>query len=75
VAVVTATIAISRALGKKVIAEGIETDAQLELLRTMGCDYAQGYVVAPPMAPEAFVDFMRTADFAAVRPVRLAVAR
>jgi EAL domain-containing protein (putative c-di-GMP-specific phosphodiesterase class I) len=75
VAVVTATIAISRALGKKVIAEGIETDAQLELLRTMGCDYAQGFVVAPPMTPEAFVDFMRTADFAAVRPVRLAVAR
>jgi diguanylate cyclase (GGDEF)-like protein len=74
VAIVTATIAISRALGKKVIAEGIETDAQLELLRKMGCDYAQGYVVAPPMAPEAFVDFMRAADRVAARPVRLAVA-
>ncbi|MDH4181103.1 MAG: EAL domain-containing protein, partial [Betaproteobacteria bacterium] len=70
----TATIAISRALGKKVIAEGIETDAQLELLRKMGCDYAQGYVVAPPMAPEAFVDFMRAADRVAARPVRLSVA-
>lgn len=74
VAIVTATIAISRALGKKVIAEGIETDAQLELLRKMGCDYAQGYVISPPMDPEAFVDFMRAADRVALRPIRLAVA-
>jgi EAL domain-containing protein (putative c-di-GMP-specific phosphodiesterase class I) len=32
-----------------VVAEGVETETQLELLKAAGCDYAQGYVYAHPM--------------------------
>ena len=70
VAIVTATITISRALGKKVIAEGVESAAQLALLRELGCDYAQGYFIARPMMAEAFVRFMLTKRCSsAARPV------
>ena len=36
-------------LGRRVIAEGIEDTETLELLRTLGCDIAQGYYLAKPM--------------------------
>ena len=48
---VEATIAMAKALGLAVVAEGVETEAQAELLRTLGCDIAQGYLYAPPQAP------------------------
>jgi EAL domain-containing protein (putative c-di-GMP-specific phosphodiesterase class I) len=39
--------------GLRVVAEGVEDQASLELLRQMGCDYAQGYFFTPPLpAPE-----------------------
>jgi diguanylate cyclase (GGDEF)-like protein/PAS domain S-box-containing protein len=48
------TIALlARGLGLAVIAEGVETPAQLEEVRAMGCDYAQGFLMAPPLDPEA----------------------
>ncbi len=43
-------IDMAHGLGKQVIAEGIETLAQLDFLRERGCDLAQGYVLARPMA-------------------------
>jgi diguanylate cyclase (GGDEF)-like protein len=42
-------ISLAKNLKMKVIAEGIETENQLSLLRNMGCDYAQGYLLAKPM--------------------------
>ncbi|MCE3261717.1 MAG: diguanylate cyclase [Pseudoduganella sp.] len=42
-------IVMAHKLGLKVVAEGVETPAQLELLKAAGCDYAQGYVYAHPM--------------------------
>jgi diguanylate cyclase (GGDEF)-like protein/PAS domain S-box-containing protein len=48
------TIALlARGLGLAVIAEGVETPAQLDEVRAMGCDYAQGFLIAPPLDPEA----------------------
>jgi diguanylate cyclase (GGDEF)-like protein len=47
--IVRAIISLGNALGKTVIAEGIETSAQLAQLRARGCRFGQGYFLAPPM--------------------------
>ncbi len=48
-AIVRAIIAIAQALGIRVIAEGIETPAQIQWLRRLGCREGQGYVFSQPM--------------------------
>lgn len=45
-AIVTAAISAAHALGQRVVAEGVETHQQLEVLAELGCDEAQGYLVA-----------------------------
>lgn len=45
-----AVITLVHGLGAKAIADGVETAAQYEMLRVMGCDGAQGHIVAPPMS-------------------------
>jgi len=51
-AVIHAVLAMSHALGKQVIAEGVETPEQLQFLAASGCDIAQGYWIAKPLAAE-----------------------
>ncbi len=46
-------ISLAKSLKKKVIAEGIETKSQLSLLRNLGCDYGQGYLLARPLTRDA----------------------
>ena len=48
-AMVTAIIAMAHRLGIQVVAEGVETDAQLAFLRAYGCDEYQGYYFSKPM--------------------------
>jgi diguanylate cyclase (GGDEF)-like protein/PAS domain S-box-containing protein len=50
-AVVRSIVLLGSALGKTVVAEGIETDAQLRHLQGMGCRLGQGYLLARPIAP------------------------
>lgn len=45
-------ISLAKNLKRKVIAEGIETEAQLSLLQNLGCDYGQGYYLARPQTKE-----------------------
>nr|WP_244977030.1 EAL domain-containing protein [Deinococcus humi] len=52
VTLVEATIDLAHRLGLKVVAVGVERSEQLDILRELGCDAAQGYVVCPPL-PEA----------------------
>ena len=51
-AVVRAIVMLGNSLGKSIIAEGIETAAQMELLQRMGCNAGQGYHLSRPLAPE-----------------------
>ena len=54
-----AIIVMAHELGKVVVAEGVETQAQCDLLLAAGCDYAQGFLFARPMAPIEFEAFLR----------------
>jgi EAL domain-containing protein (putative c-di-GMP-specific phosphodiesterase class I) len=49
-----AIIVMAHKLGLKVIAEGVETEGQRNLLTIAGCDYAQGYLFSKPVPPEEF---------------------
>jgi len=48
-AIVRSTIELGHSLGMMVIAEGVETEAELRHLQAFGCDYAQGYRISRPM--------------------------
>jgi EAL domain-containing protein (putative c-di-GMP-specific phosphodiesterase class I) len=52
--ITSAVIAMARALSKDVIAEGVETPAQLGYLKSQGCGFAQGYLLGRPAPPAQF---------------------
>ena len=52
-AVVDAVVKLAQALGLKVVAEGVETEGQANVLRSLGCDELQGYLYAKPMSAKA----------------------
>ncbi len=58
-AIVVAIIQMARSLGMSTIAEGVETQAQLDFLRQSGCDEIQGYHYSRPLDPERFEAFVR----------------
>ena len=47
--IVKSMVELSHGLGKRVLAEGVETEEQLRLLRNIGCDAVQGYYVSKPV--------------------------
>lgn len=53
-----AIIVMAHKLGLKVIAEGVETEAQRDFLSHAGCDYAQGYLYSRPVPPDAFEQWL-----------------
>lgn len=57
-AVVQAAINMVRALGKAVVAEGVETQGQMDLLAGMGCDVVQGFVVSAAAPADEFKAFV-----------------
>lgn len=54
-----ALILMARSLGKQTVAEGVESEAELEYLKSIGCDFVQGYFLGRPMPAEDFLQFMR----------------
>ncbi|RZJ14152.1 MAG: EAL domain-containing protein [Acidovorax sp.] len=58
VAIVTAIIQMGRSLQLRTVAEGVETPEQVELLKGLGCDMIQGFVVCVPMDGEAMFQWM-----------------
>ncbi|MDT3672389.1 MAG: EAL domain-containing protein [Aromatoleum sp.] len=68
-AIVTAIVQMAHAIGLKVIAEGVEGEAQLETLRALGCDEYQGYLFSKPLPANELAERFRTAAGAsAARP-------
>ncbi|MBV8343116.1 MAG: EAL domain-containing protein, partial [Gammaproteobacteria bacterium] len=62
VTIVTSTIELGHSMGLKVVAEGVEEAAGWNLLRRLGCDFAQGYLISPPMAAAEVLAFVRQAN-------------
>lgn len=58
-AIVKAVIAMSKALGFKTIAEGIEKEEQAEFLKNFGCEQGQGYLYSRPLSAEKFEEFLK----------------
>jgi diguanylate cyclase (GGDEF)-like protein/PAS domain S-box-containing protein len=58
--IATATIAMAHKLGKIVIAEGVETEAQMQFLRRHDCDEMQGFLFSRPVPAEELQEILRT---------------
>jgi predicted signal transduction protein with EAL and GGDEF domain len=58
-AICTATIQMAHSLGLAVVAEGVETEVQLNFLRGLGCDIVQGYFISRPMPGPACEGFVQ----------------
>jgi len=54
---VQGTLAMAHSLGLKVVAEGVETKEQFELLSELACDYIQGYYFSKPISAKQLLDF------------------
>jgi diguanylate cyclase (GGDEF)-like protein len=55
--IVTGIIALAHSLRLEVVAEGVETEAQLQFLRKQSCDILQGYLLSQPVPAEQFVRY------------------
>jgi len=60
--IVQAVIQLIKGVESEVVAEAVETAAQADILRAMGCDVVQGYVFAQPMFEAEFLDWTGNAD-------------
>ena len=60
-AIVKTIIALAHQLGRQVIAEGVETAEHLVILRSLGCEYGQGYFFSKPLAPEEVGNLLASA--------------
>ena len=58
-AIVCGVIGLAHGLGIQAVAEGVETAAELDFVREAGCDFAQGFFIAPPMSARAAVVWLR----------------
>ena len=59
-AIASAIIAMAHSLKLTAVAEGVETEAQLEFLREQKCDEMQGYLFSPPVPADSFEELLES---------------
>lgn len=57
--IIRAILNMGQTLKRKVVAEGVETEEQLQILRDLGCDVIQGYLISPPLPSAKITDLMQ----------------
>jgi diguanylate cyclase (GGDEF)-like protein len=62
VTIITSTIELGHSMGLKVVAEGVEDAPAWNLLRRLGCDFAQGYLISPPLPACEVPEYVRKAN-------------
>jgi len=60
--IVELIITLGHQLGMELVAEGIETQEQVDRIRSLGCEFAQGYFFSHPLAPEAITNSLSQPD-------------
>ena len=65
--IISAIIKLAHDLSVKVVAEGIETNAQLEILKALSCDVGQGYLIARPMTAPNFLLWYKDYELAKIK--------
>jgi len=63
-AIATAVVTLGHSLEMQVIAEGVETAKQIEILRAMGCDEIQGFYLGRPIPPDELTELLRNRSVA-----------
>ena len=58
-AIIQAIIGMAKALGMRVVPEGVETEGQLKRLVELGCDYAQGFFLSRPLPADQLESLLR----------------
>jgi EAL domain-containing protein (putative c-di-GMP-specific phosphodiesterase class I) len=59
-AILERSMDMARKLGLSTVTEGVETEAELELIRSLGCDRVQGYLIANPMTLDGLLVWLRS---------------
>ncbi len=70
-AIVRAIIAMAKAMDKKIVAEGVQTQAQYDFLTDEGCDYLQGYLIAKPMPADLATEFLEIKNIQQNNPLKM----
>jgi diguanylate cyclase (GGDEF)-like protein/PAS domain S-box-containing protein len=70
--IIRAVIAMGKSLGMRVVAEGVETEEQLSILRDLDCDELQGFFIAKRMPVDQISDYLLSASQLAISPSALA---
>jgi len=73
---VKTVLSLGTSLGLRVVAEGVEDEATLDMLNELGCDFAQGYFISPPSEAAAIVRLVAThAETSRRRPPAVSLVR
>jgi diguanylate cyclase (GGDEF)-like protein/PAS domain S-box-containing protein len=68
--IVKAIVDLSRSLRLRVVAEGVETTEQLDILKEFGCDHVQGFLFSRPISSEQFVEFALSRNQYSSKPAK-----